>query len=197
MEADLTARVHGFRLEWRGDVTSDPTGFVLHQSARADLLVVSRPARKTGRLGDLDLGRLLVEAGRPVLIPGDPTHSIARARIAIGFKPTREGRRAVVASLPLLREAEQIFVIGLGHESRTDDLADVAAHLACHGIQAEALAFPDQPATGEALVEAASSVGADILVCGAYGRGRAQEYLFGGITRALITACPLPCLMIH
>lgn len=197
MEAELTARAYCFSLEWRSDVTADPTRFVLDQSARADLMIASRPAQKTGRLGDLDLGRLLVGAGRPVLIPADPSRAIDRRRIAIGFKPTREGRLAVTASLPLLKDAEHVAIIGLGQESRTDDLADVVAQLGGHGILAEELALPDQPATGEALVKAALSIGADILVCGAYGHGRAQEFLFGGITRDLIAACPLPCLMIH
>lgn len=197
MKAELTARDYCFSLEWRSDVTADPTRFVLDQSARADLMIASRPAQKTGRLGDLDLGRLLVGAGRPVLIPADPNRAIARSRIAIGFKPTREGRLAVTASLPLLKDAKHVAVIGLGQESRTDDLADVVAQLRGHGILAEGLALPDQPATGEALVKAGLSFGADMLVCGAYGHGRAQEFLFGGITRDLIAACPLPCLMIH
>jgi nucleotide-binding universal stress UspA family protein len=197
MKAEMTTRVHGVTLEWRSDVTTDPTGFVLDQLSRADLMIVSRPERKTGRLGDLDLGRLLVEAGRPVLIPADPNHPIARSRIAIAFKPTREGRLAVTASLPLLKAADRVVVIALGHESRREDLFDVKIHLSGHGVQAETLVFPDQPATGEALANAASSCGADLLVCGAYGSGRAREYLFGGVTRDLIASCRLPCLMIH
>lgn len=197
MKAEMTARVQGFTFEWRSEVTADPTGFVLDQSARADLMIVSRPGPKTERLGDLDLGRLLVEAGRPVLIPAASNRPIARNRIAIAFKPTREGRLAVAASLPLLKAADRVVVIGLGHESRREDLVDVRAHLGGHGVQVETLAFPHQPATGEALVNAASSFGADLLVCGAYGHGRAREYLFGGVTRDLIASCRLPCLMIH
>ena len=38
---------------------------------------------------------------------------------------------------------------------------------------------------------------ADLIVCGAFGRSRMQEWLFGGITRDLLQRTPVCCLMSH
>jgi len=36
---------------------------------------------------------------------------------------------------------------------------------------------------------------ADLLVMGAYGHSRVREFLFGGVTRDLLAASPLPVFM--
>lgn len=197
MKSEMEGLTGALHLDWRSDVTPDPTQFVLDQSARADLLIVTRPAPGSQPLGDLDLGRLLAGAGRPVLIRPDATRPMRLRKIAIGYKRTRESRLAVAAALPLLKQADTAVVIGLGPEAPAADLVDVVAQLGRHGVFAETLVRPGSPVSGEALAGAAASVGADLLVCGAYGRGRAREFLFGGVTRDLIASCDLPCLMIH
>jgi nucleotide-binding universal stress UspA family protein len=35
------------------------------------------------------------------------------------------------------------------------------------------------------------------MVMGAYGHSRAREALFGGVTRAMLTACNLPLVLGH
>jgi nucleotide-binding universal stress UspA family protein len=39
--------------------------------------------------------------------------------------------------------------------------------------------------------------GADLLVTGAYGHTRLGEWIFGGVTRELLTTSPICCLMSH
>jgi nucleotide-binding universal stress UspA family protein len=39
--------------------------------------------------------------------------------------------------------------------------------------------------------------GADLLVTGAYGHSRLNEWVFGGMTRDLLTSSPICCLMSH
>jgi nucleotide-binding universal stress UspA family protein len=41
---------------------------------------------------------------------------------------------------------------------------------------------------GPALLQAAGRAGADILVAGAFGHPRLQEFIFGGTTRTLLNA---------
>ena len=50
---------------------------------------------------------------------------------------------------------------------------------------------------GEALLEAARDVGADLLVMGAYGRSRFSEWALGGATRHVLTHAQMPVLMRH
>ncbi len=50
---------------------------------------------------------------------------------------------------------------------------------------------------GEALLAAAESENADLMVMGAYTRSRLRELVFGGVTRDILGAAGLPVLMAH
>jgi nucleotide-binding universal stress UspA family protein len=47
------------------------------------------------------------------------------------------------------------------------------------------------------LRDAAYGAGCDLIVMGAYGHSRLREYVFGGLTRAILNECALPVLMFH
>ncbi len=70
--------------------------------------------------------------------------------------------------------------------------------LEARGIEASAARTEgDGAATAEALVDLACEHAAGLLVAGAYGHSRLSEWAFGGVTRDLMRACPLCCLMSH
>jgi nucleotide-binding universal stress UspA family protein len=50
---------------------------------------------------------------------------------------------------------------------------------------------------GVALLEEAHAAGADLLVMGAFTRGRVAEFVLGGATREVLAAADLPVLMQH
>jgi nucleotide-binding universal stress UspA family protein len=52
-------------------------------------------------------------------------------------------------------------------------------------------------AVAEKLMRVAEVDAADLIVCGAYGHSRASEWVFGGVTRDLLTHSRLCCLMAH
>ena len=43
----------------------------------------------------------------------------------------------------------------------------------------------------------AEDEGSDLLVTGAYGHSRLNEWVFGGLTRDLLNSSPICCLMSH
>jgi len=47
------------------------------------------------------------------------------------------------------------------------------------------------------LIEIAQEERADLVVTGAYGHSRLGEWVFGGITRELLSSSPICCLMSH
>jgi nucleotide-binding universal stress UspA family protein len=47
------------------------------------------------------------------------------------------------------------------------------------------------------IISLALDEGADLLVTGAYGHSRLNEWVFGGMTRDLLTSSPICCLMSH
>jgi nucleotide-binding universal stress UspA family protein len=47
------------------------------------------------------------------------------------------------------------------------------------------------------LLSEAADRGADLLVMGCYGHGRAREWVLGGATRTILQSMTLPVLMAH
>jgi nucleotide-binding universal stress UspA family protein len=108
----------------------------------------------------------------------------------VAWKDTREARRAVVDALPLLHKAKDISVIEIveGEASRNaaqERVNDVAAWLKRHDV----LAFPKvlHAASEAEQIDRIWKTEADIVVAGAYGHARLREWVFGGVTRNLIT----------
>ena len=169
----------------------------------ADLIVVGQPDPENQRDSGIDPGDLM-QAGRPLLVvPFAGDFPTLGETVLVGWNATREAARAVGDALPLLRAARRVIVLsinpalGIGGDG---DLpaADIALHLARHGIKAEAAhTMAADIADGDALLSYAADVGADLLVCGMYGHSRLRELALGGVTRSLITEMTVPTFMTH
>jgi nucleotide-binding universal stress UspA family protein len=182
-------------VEWRCALTH-PTGYVLDQCRAADLIVTARPGRKQRTPMSVNAGDLVMSAGRPVLfVPPGIAHLSAK-RVVVGWKDGREARRAVWDSLPLLKLAEEVFVVSI--DTHAQSANDVASYLATHGIEACVLSRPQSSVPiADELVHLAQQEGADLIVTGAYAHSRAREWAFGGVTQDLLDRSPLCCLMAH
>lgn len=171
----------------------------------ADLVVMAAPGQGEERRRREELfADVLAETGRPVLVvPAGQAPRMPPARVVIAWKPSRAASRAVHDALPLLREAEAIDVLLVDPQVREgkhgeEPGADLAIHLARHGLQVRLVA---QPAMGntvaEALLRHARETGADLLVAGGYSRSRFREQVLGGVTRDLLATAGLPVLFSH
>ena len=96
-------------------------------------------------------------------------------------------------------DAEAVRVMCVDAEGLGDlPGADIAAHLARHGVTAEA----DHVASGglpvaEVLISSAADMSADLIVMGGYGHSRVAEIVLGGVTRRMMASMPVPVLMSH
>lgn len=187
--AAVPADIHA---EWRGYV-GQPNAMVARTARCADLIITGSnfggPTKNPHR--SIDTGELLVRAGRPVIITGVGLSQVKADKIVVGWKDSRESRRAVVDALPLLLAAKQVIVATI-HEADFGEekasLEDVIAWMRRHGIEPQGdmqLTTANGPA--EALESMARERGADLIVTGGYGHGRMREWLFGGITRDLLS----------
>ncbi|MFO8155038.1 MAG: universal stress protein [Thiohalospira sp.] len=197
--------------EWRAvedlRIDRNTLDVVALQARYADLLVVGQmdPDRPADLVpGDMP-GQAAVLAGRPVLaLPYAWQRRPIGARVVIGWNGGRESARAVADALPMLRAAETVRVVVVGSQQgpreRHGDLpgADIAAHLARHGVPVEAYSqgISDIPVP-DALLSAAADFDADLLVMGAYGRSRFREMVLGGTTRRILNEMTLPVLLSH
>jgi nucleotide-binding universal stress UspA family protein len=175
---------------WRVQV-ADPAGAMARASCGADLVVAS-PGRgqRDGRWFP-DVADLVMACGAPVLLVPRGAEQVQPRCVVIGWKNTRESRRAVSDALPLLRIAERVHLVSVwereGAEPETEELEDVLRRLAAQGVKAEAETWPLICASvAEELLSWSRCHQADTLVVGAYGRSRRREWFLGGVTDDLL-----------
>jgi nucleotide-binding universal stress UspA family protein len=186
--------------EWRSALEF-PTQTLISEARYADLIVVEK-----GKSGDiyrtLDTGAAILGAGCPFLIVPAGVKALAADHVVIGWKSTREARRAVKDALPFLHRAKRVTLMEVCENGRMDTarqhLSDVVQYLGRHRIKAEPRVEIQAHGSGaDQIVGFADDEGADLLVTGAYGHNRFSEWVFGGMTRDLLTSSPICCLMSH
>ena len=195
---DATAE-YPIPVEWRS-AADDPDEFIAAETRAADLLIVGQTSDAVYR--SLEVGRLLLKAGRPVLVAPRDANSLAVRRVVVAWKDTREARRAIRDALPVLRLAESVFLVEVcacGAEvNAVPRLKDVARFLAQHHItNVTERILPDEPIAGDVLLRFAQEQSADLIVAGAYGHSRLGEWFFGGVTHELLSSSPICCLFSH
>lgn len=142
--------------------------------------------------------------GRPILVvPYAGTFANIGKAVLVGWDASREATRAVNDAMPLLSAASSVTVMAVDPEQSGEghgDIpgADVALHLARHGVHAQIERTASAGiGVGNTLLSRASDLGADLLVMGAYGHTRVRELLLGGATRTVLASMTLPVLMAH
>src|SRR3546814_16967102 len=66
--------------------------------------------------------------------------------------------------------------------------ADIAEHLARHGLRVEVVSLPREGVTaGVAILRHAREVGAPLVVAGGYGHSRMRQLVFGGDRKSVVS----------
>ena len=176
---------------------------VLAHARRADFSIVTRTAEPEAAHRDL-LDTMLFGSGRPVLLmpPAWRSEQLFDC-VVIGWDESSEAARAVHDALPMLCLANDVVIATVDVKPSTDSHGaapgeDLAVHLARHGVNARVSVMDSMGRSeGRALLDCAITVGADMMVLGAYGHSRAEEWLLGGVTRELTHASPIPLFLAH
>jgi nucleotide-binding universal stress UspA family protein len=160
-----------------------------------------------GLLADTQLKHLVIEgalfhSGRAVLlVPQGAKPTLKPRRVLVGWDSRIEASRAMHAAIDMLASADEVrlaLVDPVRDEYHHGDEpgADAAAYLARHGAKVQVDRLPSENrSVADVLVRHASDAGAEMLVMGAYGHSRLRERIFGGVTRSIIDAPPLPVLL--
>lgn len=197
-------RAGGVACEWRQ--VEGPEVEILNLNARyADFAVVNQrdpddDVFDTGEMPD----RFILAAGRPVLlVPYAGTFPEVGRTVMVAWDASRLATRAVNDALPLLRKAAKVHLLAInpvgGREGHGEiPCADIARHLARHGVKAEASSLHvDDLDVGDALLSRTADFSADLIVMGAYGHARLRELVMGGVTRDLLLHMTVPVFMSH
>jgi len=205
MREKLVARLEDEDVRWDWLQDEGPSGLLLvRRSALADVVLLGarEPAGGKRQLSGL-VGHAAIHGGAPLLVMPDTVTSFMVGGTAVaGWNGSVEAARALRAALPLLRRASSVVLatVAEAKERGEFDLPPMegAEYLSRHGIECEIVEFPlESESVARALANAAVARHASLLVMGAYGHPRAFETVFGGVTRELLVAPPLPILATH
>ncbi len=167
-----------------------------------DLVVVGRPHGDGGQWPEI-FEAVIFDAGAPAyVVPPDAVNAKEPETIIIAWKDATECSHAIKAALPFLQRAKGVYLVSVAETSSDEErhrepAADMARHLAWHGVAVEIRHLPQSDDPAAVLLNEASSLGAELIVVGAYGRTRLRQMLFGGVTRELLEHSPIALLMAH
>jgi nucleotide-binding universal stress UspA family protein len=186
----------GVSAEWHVESGDEPR-WMAQYGMTADLVVAGRTPEEDV-LGRTMLETVLLETGRPLLIPGTAAMPAAIERIAIAWKATQHTARAVAMAMPLVARAREVVVLTVAERPDEHAATDrLVRAFGWHGLAARV--EPLQPGADGAVATllARANERADLLVMGGYGHSRVREWVFGGFTQQILQAAPLPVLIAH
>lgn len=182
-------------VERRGTVRA-----LVAEAARDATVAVVGAAGHAGRSPARDaIEAVLFDAAAPLLLLPNRSTPLADRVVAVAWERSKAAEEAVEAALPLLLAAERVVVLEAeeGHAGASLPgklLAGLQARGKPADIERFALADRD---VGTAILDAAATAGAGLLVMGAFTHPRLLERLFGGATREILEGARIPLLLHH
>jgi nucleotide-binding universal stress UspA family protein len=157
------------------------------ESRLSDVVVFNNePARGRGALAEA-FQQIVADEQRPILVARNGFR--VGGVVAVAWDGGKEASRAARLALPLLEKASRVVILAAPKaSSRSFDPARLQAYYATRGVQSEVEILPDSGDAAPALVHAAVRAEAEVLVAGAFGHPRLQEFIFGGTTRTLLNS---------
>ncbi len=170
------------------------------RSRLVDLVVMSRSTMAADASFQMILNAILMESGKPLLLAPPVATATVGKHIAIAWNGSAEAARAVSSALPLLVAAEKVTILtvpetaqGAGH-TKAEELA---RYLAWHGVAAAGETLGSGGNAGTVLLSACQTIGADLLVMGAYTHSRLRQLILGGVTQHVLAHAEIACLLRH
>ncbi len=150
---------------------------------------------------------LIFGSGGPVLIvPGlEAAVPVTEQRatslnVMVAWDGSQAASRALRDAMPILARADLVSVVTIGDDKAIEPagVVGIQALLEHHGIRNKHVQRErGSSQIGDTLQAVAVSQDANLLVMGAYGRSRLQEFVLGGATRTVLHAPRLPILLSH
>jgi nucleotide-binding universal stress UspA family protein len=177
---------------------SDPGDIFVASHARVfDITILGRPGYDPSGPRSSTLEAVLFESGRPCLIaPPTPPRELGD-NIVIAWNRSTETALAVAHAMPLLHQAKRVTVLTVEGGTVPGPSGDELANgLKLNGIETQAVTVnPGKRTSGEMILDYSASIGADLLIKGAYTQSRLRQMIFGGATSHILGNANLPVFM--
>jgi nucleotide-binding universal stress UspA family protein len=175
-----------------------------HAARHVDLAILGQPRDGDPLIGQYALvERCLFASGRPVIIvPAAPEKPALKGTIVAAWDGSAEAARAINDALTFLKSAARVvLLVGVTaeqeeeHAPQTDDMI---AHLKRHSVLAEVVQVKaSEGDVGRLLLSSAKTLGADLMVLGAFHHSRWREFILGGVTLTVLEEATIPLFMAH
>jgi nucleotide-binding universal stress UspA family protein len=157
------------------------------QGRLSDVVVFDDGAAKgKGPLAEL-FQQIVADEQRPTLVarPGFEVGGV----VAVAWDGGKEASRAVRTAIPLLEKASRVVILSApAAASRQFDPGSLQEYLAARGLKSDVETLEGAGDAAPRLLKAAEALGASLMVAGAFGHPRLQEFVFGGATRVFLSA---------
>ncbi|MFT3978284.1 MAG: universal stress protein [Sphingomonas bacterium] len=200
-KARLEPRLNAEGVNWSWSEASGYLPTCLIDAARtADLIVLNRQLERKGAVDMRYFATDVLSHTRALVVAVSDLHNgfDANGNAMIAWDGSERAMATVQRAVPLLALASTVKVVQVGKPDMDSiPLEGVATYLSRHGISVEIERIADEGSIAVSVRIAAEKFGASYLVMGAYNHHPVREALFGGVTRAMLTACNVPMVLGH
>ncbi|MCP5084344.1 MAG: universal stress protein [Alphaproteobacteria bacterium] len=154
--------------------------------------------------GSLNAEELLLRSGKPIIaVPASYEPQPFKEEAAVAWDGSRAAARALTDAMQILETKKRLDVIRLiddeeDEEKRVLPEHDLIAHLTAHGINANLVQLKaSKRNAGRTILDHCAQTNPDLLVMGAYGRGKFGSFLFGSTAQHVLKNMTVPVLMSH
>lgn len=200
-------KASGFGGETGWIVEEGQPDIMLARSARFyDLLIIGQfeSAFHPEMHRTVDPKELLLRAGTPVIIvPKKYKVRNFKETAAVAWDGSRFAARALTDAMQILETKTALDILMTAKTQSSDAVSrmpglDILIHLQRHGVNAkEVLLDTSGKSLANAILDHCATTDPDVLVMGAYGRGKFTSALFGGTTRSILQNQNVPVLLSH
>lgn len=170
-----------------------------------DLLLIGQfTSTFASELRSVQPEEIVTRAGKPIIIvPKDHDVRPFTGTAAVAWDGSRSASRALTDAMQILETKERLDVLvvdadGTGEPTGMPEGFSVVAHLQRHGIDAQQVLLRGRrDHVGDTLLDYCGKHQPDVLVMGAYGRGKFGGMLFGGVTQHVLRNMNVPVLLSH
>jgi nucleotide-binding universal stress UspA family protein len=177
----------------------DILGVVGFQGRLHDINIVDMPYEYF-TVGRAMVEEILFHTGRPIVVVPKTVSAFSANRIVVAWDGSARAARALNDAMPFLRGAEHVELVSVVNEKDLSKMvagAEIAPHLARHGVKAEVVDLELDGKAGATILRRATLVSADMIVMGAFAHSRWRQFILGGVTESMLLDAEIPVFMSH
>ena len=191
------------RHEWLS--ATGPVGLTLARISRTFDLLITGQFEGAIRVGGraVQPEELLARAGKPVvMVPKDYKVRPFKEDAVVAWDGSRYAARALTDAMHILgtKKGIDLVTVDSGRDQAVlgwSGTHDVISHLHRHGIEARHVELKSSGGVGRTILGYCGERDPDVLVMGAFGRGKLGALLFGGVSQHILEHQTVPVFMSH